>query len=201
MIRVDGATESAGSVEWMIIVILIVLVGIVLLIYGVILYNGLVNLRNEVRRAWSNIDILLKQRHDEIPGLVDICRGYMKHEREVLERVVLARSLVAETQRLGRTDRAEVVMGQALKSLFAVAESYPDLKADQSFIRLQIRISQLEDAIADRRELYNQYANAMNIRTEQIPDRLIAALCGFSHQELWRISPAEAGIPAVRIDD
>jgi LemA protein len=146
------------------------------------IYNGLVALRENVHKAWANIDVLLTQRHDELPKLVETCKRYMQYEQETLERVMLARSAVFRAQ--GRGDvpalgAAEGQLRQGLGRLFAVAESYPELKADQGFRHLQTRITELEEAIADRRELYNETANLNNIRRETFPDVIVARMFEF----------------------
>jgi LemA protein len=156
-------------------------------IYVVLVYNGLVQVRHAVRAAWSNIDVLLKQRHDELPNLVEVCRGYVKHEQQTLARLTALRSGVLAAGRASDAPalgRAEGALRGALDSVFALAESYPALKADALFQQLQTRISGLENAIADRREFYNESVTAYNIRTEQFPEVLIAGPLGFRHAEL-----------------
>ncbi|MBP6142061.1 MAG: LemA family protein, partial [Polaromonas sp.] len=128
---------------------------IVLIVYGVMLFNSLVNIKNNVSKAWANIDVLLKQRHDELPKLIDTCKQYMKHEQETLEKVIKARSQVSqarETHNVGALGSAEGALRSGLGQLFAVAEQYPELKSNEQFLHLQSRISGLENAIADRRE-------------------------------------------------
>ncbi|MGB1187722.1 MAG: LemA family protein [Cycloclasticus pugetii] len=167
---------------FMALAVIVVLVG-----YGIALYNSLVSLKHSVSKAWSNIDVLLKQRHDELPKLVETCRQYMKHEQDTLEKVMLARSGVSNA--LGESDvaalgKAETQMRQGLMNLFAVAEAYPELKANESFKELQNRISQLENNIADRREFYNESVNLNNVRIEQFPDVLIAKFFNFNDFDL-----------------
>lgn len=162
--------------------------------YSIALYNSLVSLKHGVSKAWSNIDVLLKQRHDELPKLVATCQQYMKHEQETLEKVMLARSGVSSA--LGQSNvaalgQAETKMRQGLMSLFAVAEAYPDLKANESFQSLQRRISQLENNIADRREFYNESVNINNVRIEQFPDVLIARFFNFKPFELLEFEASE----------
>jgi LemA protein len=155
---------------------------VVAAIYAVRIYNGLVALRENVRKAWSNIDVLLTQRHDELPKLVETCKRYMAHERDTLERVMQARSAVFKAQGSGDVPAlgaAEQQLREGLGRLFAVVENYPDLKADQSFQHLQTRITQLEDTIADRRELYNEAVNLNNIRIQTFPDLIVARLFEF----------------------
>ena len=150
--------------------------------YGIVLYNGLIRARNEVKLAWANIDVLLVQRHDELPKLVEVCKGYMQHERETLTRVVQARADL-EGARAARNvtsvSSAEGALRTGLAGLYAVAERYPELKANTLFQNLHTRITALETAIADRREVYNDVVVALNTRLEVIPDVLVARLCGF----------------------
>jgi len=166
----------------LVMLLLFVALLVVAAVYFVRIYNGLVALRENVHKAWANIDVLLTQRHDELPKLVETCKRYMQYEQETLERVMLARSAVFRAQ--GRGDvpalgAAEGQLRQGLGRLFAVAESYPELKADQGFRHLQTRITELEEAIADRRELYNETANLNNIRRETFPDVIVARMFEF----------------------
>ncbi len=153
--------------------------------YTVGIYNGLVRLKHNVDRAWSNIDVLLKQRHDEIPKLVETVKGYMNHEKQVLQGVTEARAMFDRAESVAEKGEADAMMRGALGRLFAVAEAYPELKADQSFRMLQERISGLEDGIADRREFFNHSVNAFNIRIEQIPDVVLARLMGLQPRDLF----------------
>ncbi|HMV71957.1 MAG TPA: LemA family protein [Pseudomonadales bacterium] len=167
----------------------IVVLAIVVLaaVYAVMLYNGLVQLKHNVTRAWANIDVLLRQRHDELPKLVETCKQYMQYEQETLAKVMDARSRVQAAQSSGdmrSLGQAEGGLRSTVGRLFALAEAYPDLKANQTFQQLQTRISALEDAIADRREFYNESVNLNNIRIEQFPDVLIARRFGFKAAEL-----------------
>ncbi len=156
-----------------------VLLGLIIIavVYAVLIYNRLVALKHNIRKAWGNIDVLLKQRHDELPKLVETCKQYMSYEQETLARVIEARSRVAaarEAEDISGLGRAEGALRLGLGQLFALAENYPELKADQTFAHLQGRISGLENAIADRREFYNESVNLYNIGIEQFPDVLVA---------------------------
>ena len=176
-------------VGWIVLALIVVA-----LAYAVMLYNGLVAVKNNVALAWANIDVLLKQRHDEIPKLVEICRQYRQFEQETLEKVVRARSAVyaaRETRDIGALGQAEATLRTGLGGLFAVAEAYPELKADENFMALQNRITQLENAISDRRELYNDSVNINNVRIEQFPDALIATRFGFREARLLRFDADE----------
>jgi len=162
--------------------------------YAVVLYNGLVRLKHGVGKAWSNIDVLMRQRHEELPKLVETCKQYMQHERNTLEQVIRARGEVASARELGdigSLGRVETGLRNSLGRLFALAENYPQLKADSSFAHLQQRISGLESGIADRRELYNESVNLNNVRIEQFPDVLLARLFGFREAALLQFSEAE----------
>lgn len=171
------------------------LVAVMLLVaWGVSLYNALVRLKHGVSKAWANIDVLLKQRHDELPKLVETCKQYMQHERQTLEEVINARNAVSnarEQQDISALGSAETGLRAGLGKLFALAESYPELKANESFQFLQQRISGLENGIADRRELYNEAVNLNNVRIEQFPDVMIARHFNFTAAELLRFSDAE----------
>ncbi len=163
-------------------------------VYFITLYNRLVTLKHNVSKAWSNIDVLLKQRHDELPKLVDTCRRYMKHEQETLEKVMQARAAVSAARNSGDVagvGTAEATLRMGLGNLYAVAEQYPDLKADSTFQHLQARISELENTIADRREFYNESVNINNIRIEQFPDVLVARAAGFAPAALLEFENEE----------
>ncbi len=172
-------------------IITLIILGLIvaLAVYAIILFNGLIRLKHNIDRAWSNIDVLLKQRYDELPKLVSVCEGYMKHERAVLENVTRARSQLDSAGTGKEVMDANNAISQALRSLFAVVENYPDLKADQAFRQLQARVSELEDQIADRREFYNESVNMFNIRIEQFPDVFVAGIMRLEPREVWQIEP------------
>jgi len=171
------------------VVIGVMIVGVGGYIVGI--YNGLVALRRNSDKNWSNIDVLLKQRYDEISKLVKVCEGYMKYERETLEKLTALRSSYLDSGSVADKTKIEGEIAGTLKTLFAVAENYPDLKADQNFLQLQNRISELENAIADRREFYNDSVNIFNIRIHQIPDMFIAGMCQYIDQPLFKVSEEE----------
>ena len=162
--------------------------------YIILIYNNLVSLKHNVGKAWANIDVLLKQRHDELPKLVETCKQYMQFEQETLEKVMKARSSVASAQQQGdipALGQAEGALRLGLGGLFAVAEAYPDLKADETFQHLQARITGLENTIADRREFYNESVNNNNVRIEQFPDVIIARMFDFSEHSLLEFTEQE----------
>jgi LemA protein len=174
--------------------ILVLGASLVIFVYGVMLYNGLVQVKHAVARAWANIDVLLKQRHDELPKLVETCKQYKQFEQETLQRVVEARSRVQTARERGDVQalgQAEAALRAGVGQIFAVAENYPELKTNESFMQLQGRISSLENAIADRRELYNEAVNINNVRIEQFPDLIIAQAFKFDAKPLLEFSAAE----------
>ena len=149
-------------------------------------YNNLINVRERVAQAWSNIDVLLRQRHDELPKLVETCEHYMKHERATIDRVLEARTSIFGA----RHSSDPAVLGQAeaelrgtLGKLFALAESYPELKANHTFATLQQRVSDLESGISDRRELYNMAVTENNVAIEQFPGNVVASMGGFKRSK------------------
>ncbi|MFH1255741.1 MAG: LemA family protein [Candidatus Diapherotrites archaeon] len=159
--------------------------------YIMIIFNSLISLKNNIDRSWANIDVLLKQRTDELPNLVETVKGYMKHEREVLENVTKARAAIMHAQTVGEKAEADNLISEALKTIFAVAEKYPNLKANENFLKLQARISGLENEIADRREFYNDSVTNYNIRIESVPDLIVAGLMKFQIRELFKIGEDE----------
>jgi len=182
--------------------IILIAIVVVVALYAVLIYNNLVRLKHNVAKSWSNIDVSLKQRHEELPKLVDVCKRYMGYEQETLQRVVQARGAVFDA--CGRGDlkglgTAETELRAGLGQLFALAESYPDLKANESFRHLSQRVSQLEETIADRRELYNDSVNLNNVRLEQLPDVLIARPMGFNAFDLLEFAEAREDVDIAKL--
>ncbi|MEZ5360486.1 MAG: LemA family protein [Candidatus Zixiibacteriota bacterium] len=170
----------------------VVLIGAIIIIgYFISVYNSLVRLKNNIEKAWSNIDVLLKQRHDELDKLLKTVKGYMKYEERVLKEVTAARTAFLDARTVSDKAQADGMMAGALKSLFAVAENYPELKANTNFIQFQGRISELEGQIADRREFYNDSVNTYNIRIEQIPDVFIARMLGYTKKDLFKVAESD----------
>lgn len=170
----------------------IVLAALLFLALGVVMYfvsvyNGLIRLARNIDKSWANIDVVLKQRHDEIPKLVKTCEGYMQYERGTLEKITAARTACIQAQGVAESAKKEGELSGLLRQLFAVAENYPDLKANQNFLQLQQRVSYLESQIADRREFYNDSVNNYNIRIHQIPDMFVANMLKFSDRELFKV--------------
>lgn len=178
---------SAGSAIFLGVIVLTVL-------YAIATYNGLVELKNNVAKAWANIDVLLKQRHDELPKLVEVCKQYKQFEQSTLTQVIAARNQVQtarESKNMKALGSAESTLRGGLGQIFAVAEAYPELRANDSFMQLQARISQLENGISDRREFYNDAVNINNTRVEQFPASLLAGLFGFKQATLLMFASNE----------
>jgi len=178
------------------VALLLFVVGV--LVYVVILYNELVRLRNDNDRAWANIDVLLKQRHDEIPNLVETVKGYMQHEQQTLLAVTQARAASMSAASISQKAVADLQVMNALRGLFAVAENYPQLKANENFLKLQNRISELEERIADRREFFNDDITTYNTRIGQIPDVFVAGFMGLKPREMFKVSDEDRRLVEVK---
>lgn len=175
-----------GPTILVLLILALIVLGLVL--YFVTLYNSLVRLKNDIDKAWSNIDVLLKQRHDELPKLIETCKGYMQYEQKTFQLVVEARNAYQKAANVPDKAQADNMLTGALKTLFAVAENYPELKANNDFMQLQARITQLEEKIADRREFYNDDVNTYNIRIQQLPDVFVARLMNYQPHELFKVA-------------
>ncbi|MEM5883187.1 MAG: LemA family protein [Candidatus Aenigmatarchaeota archaeon] len=167
------------------------LIGIGVLVYIISIYNSLIRLRRNVDKAWANIEVILKQRHDELPKLIEVCKSYMKYEKSVLEEITKLRTRWAEASTQSEKIKISNQISAALKTLFAVAENYPKLRANENFLQLQSRISGLENELADRRELYNEFVTNYNIRIQSIPDKFVADIFKFAPVELFKVAEEE----------
>ena len=186
----------------MIVLIIIVLLVVLLVIWGIGIYNGLVNLRNRVANGWAQIDVQLKQRADLVPNLVQTVKGYASHESTVLEEVTKARADVAQAQTAGRDQMqaradAEQRLGQSLVTLMARAEAYPELKANQNFLDLQRQLKDLEDKIAYARQFYNDVVQKFNTRIETVPSNIIASLFHFRQAQYFQADEGSRQAPVV----
>jgi LemA protein len=175
----------------MIIATVIGLVVIVIVVYVIAVFNGLVRLKNNIKKSFANIDVLLKQRIDELPKLIESVKGYMKHERGTLTELTKARTEFMNAKTIQEKAKVDGIISGALKTLFAVAENYPNLKANENFIQLQGRITGIENELADRREFYNDSVTTYNIRIQSIPDRFVAGVLGYQNEELFKAAEAE----------
>jgi len=172
-------------------VVILTLILIAIAAYFVSIYNSLVILKNDIDRSFSDIDVMLKQRHDELPKLIETCKGYMQYEQKTLQAVTEARTAYLRATTPAEKAQADNMVSGALKSLFAVAEKYPDLKANTNFILLQGRISELETKIAARRTSYNENVNLFNIRIAQIPASLVAGFMRLQPRALFQVAEGD----------
>lgn len=184
----------------MTVVLLIILGALVVLIFAVVaIYNGLVRFRNEAKNSWSQIDVQLKRRHDLIPNLIETVRGYMKHERETLESVTKARQQAVQVgDSIADKAKMENMLSQTLKSLFAVAENYPDLKANQNFLALQEELTSTENKISFARQYYNDAVLKLNNKIEMFPSNIIAGTFGFKKGEFFEVEEVAREVPKVK---
>lgn len=168
---------------------------VVIVFWMIAVFNGLVSLRNRTKEAWSDIDVQLKRRYDLIPNLVETVKGYATHERELFERVTKARAEAISASGVKEQEKAENMLTGALKSLFAVAENYPTLRASENFQKLQDELTDTENKIEAARRFYNANVRDLNIKIERFPDRLIAGTFGFQKMELFEIEEVAAKEP------
>ncbi len=162
-----------------------------LIVWAIAIYNGLIRLKNRVDEAWSDIDVQLKRRYDLIPNLVNTVKGYASHEKEVFEKVTEARTRAMGAQSAADKARAENMLSQTLKSLFAVAEAYPDLKANQNFLELQRELTDTEDKIQASRRFYNGNVRDFNTKIQVFPNNVFAGMLGFSAREFFEAEGGE----------
>ncbi|MGE5493846.1 MAG: LemA family protein [Burkholderiales bacterium] len=171
----------------MLIGIIIAAVVAVIIIWAVASYNGFIRLRNTIEEAFATMDVYLKKRYDLIPNLVETVKGYASHEKETLERVVAARDMAASATTLEDKVEKENILQGTLKSLFAIAEAYPDLKANTNYLALQGELSRIEDEIANSRKYYNAVVKQNNIKRETFPSAIIAGMFGFDKKPMFEV--------------
>ena len=167
---------------------IIIVISIAVLLLGISSYNGLIQVEENIKKAFANIDVLLMQRSDELPKLVDTVKAFVSHEKEIFANVLEARETMLSAKTITEKAQASGGISNALKSIFALSEDYPDLGSNENFMKLQGRISDLENSIADRREFYNESVNNYNIRIKTIPDVLIARIMNLSAKEMFQVS-------------
>jgi len=170
--------------------ILLVAVGAIV-VWLILVFNSLIRLKNRSQEAFSDIDVQLKRRHDLIPNLVETVKGYAKHEKELFEKVTQARANAVNAKGVAEKGQAENMLSQTLKSIFAVAENYPDLKASQNFLKLQDELSDTENKIQAARRFYNGNARDFNIKIEVFPNNLVAGVLGFKKFEFFQAETKE----------
>jgi len=178
------------------LIVIIVIVAIILWVIAV--FNGLIRLKNRTDEAWSDIDVQLKRRYDLIPNLIETVKGYAAHEKQLFEQVTEARAKAINAQGAEEKGKAENMLSGTLKSLFAVAENYPQLKANENFLQLQTELSETENKIQAARRFYNGNVRDLNIKIETFPSRIIAGILGFKKREFFEADEAEKTVPEVK---
>jgi LemA protein len=173
-------------ITWIVLIVVVVLIA-----FAVAVYNGLIRLKNKTQEAWSDIDVQLKRRYDLIPNLVETVKGYAKHEKGTFEKVAQLRSLAMQAAGPSEKAKTDNQLSETLKSLFAVAENYPELKANQNFLDLQSQLSQIEETIQQARRYYNGNVRDFNIKIEVFPNNLFAGIMGFKKFEFFEVGSAQ----------
>ena len=168
-----------------IFVIALIIIGFISWFFTV--YNGLIQVKENIKKSWANIDVLLMQRSDEIPKLIKVLKSFVKHEKKMFDNILDARTSYLGANSVSEKADADNQMSEALKSVFALSEAYPELGSNDNFLKLQERISGLENEIADRRELYNESVNNYNIRIQSLPDMFIANTLGLPQEEMFKV--------------
>ena len=168
-----------GTLGTIVVVVIILIIAAGFVGYIISLYNSLIQVKNNIEKAWKNIDVLLIQRHDELPKLIDAVKGYMKHERELLTRITQLREGYRNARTIGEKTRIENDLNREIGRVRITLEQYPDLKASNNFLQLQGRISAIESSIADRRELFNDSVNIYNIQIERFPELFLAKIMSY----------------------
>jgi LemA protein len=182
------------------IFIFFLLVIFILISAAISAYNGLIALKNQVDRAWANIDVILKQRFDEIPQLIQILEQYVQYEKSVITKVMDARAHYGSAQTTGQKIAASKELSVALQGVMSIGEAYPELKSNANFTHIQNRLSELENSIADRRETYNEAVTNYNTRIAQFPDVMFASMLQFKEREMFRVSEAEKALPNLKMN-
>jgi len=168
-----------------IFIISLVIIGLVSWFFTI--YNGLIHVKENIKKSWANIDVLLMQRSDEIPKLIKVLKSFAKHEKKMFDNVMVARKSYLGANSITEKADADNQISDALKSVFALSEAYPELRSNENFLNLQDRISRLENEISDRRELYNESVNNYNIRIQSLPDVVIANAMGLDQEEMFQV--------------
>jgi len=178
---------------------IILIVIVIIIFWGILIYNDLVRLKNQVQEAWADIDVQLKRRYDLIPNLVETVKGYASHEKEVFEKVAEARSMAMGAKTVKERSEAENALSSTLKTLFAVSENYPELKASQNFLELQRELRDTEDKIQAARRFYNSNVRDLNIKIETFPANIVASMFKFKKMDFFELEfPQEKEAPKVK---
>ncbi len=182
-------------------IFIIILAVIGLLSWLFTIYNGLIHVKENIKKSWANIDVLLMQRSDEIPKLIKVLKSFAKHEKSMFENVLEARKTYLGANSIAEKADADNQISDALKSVFALSEAYPELRSNENFLNLQNRISGLENEIADRRELYNESVNNYNIRIQSLPDIVIAKGMGLNQEEMFQVEESKKKDVEIDLDN
>jgi LemA protein len=181
-------------------IIVLVVIVITAVLFYVTINNSLVTVKQQVARAWANIDVILKQRFDEIPQLIEVINQYVQHEKNILLTIAEARKQYGMARNEDEKMKANQTLSAALPAIFALGENYPELKSNNNFVQLQTRISELEESLAHRREFYNEAVTTYNTRIEQFPSSLIAGRLGYTEKNLFQVAEAEKQRPNLKIN-
>jgi len=184
-----------------VIIFILVLIFFSLISWFITVYNGLIQVKENIKKSWANIDVLLMQRSDEIPKLVKVLKSFVKHEKKMFDSIMEARSFYLGASSVSEKADADSEMSSALKSVFALSEAYPELKSNDNFLKLQERISGLENDIADRRELYNESVNNYNIRIQSLPDAFIANSMNLASEEMFKVDEKKKKDVDINLDN
>ena len=182
-----------------IFIISLVIIGLVSWFFTI--YNGLIHVKENIKKSWANIDVLLMQRSDEIPKLIKVLKSFAKHEKKMFDNVMVARKSYLGANSITEKADADNQISDALKSVFALSEAYPELRSNKNFLNLQDRISRLENEISDRRELYNESVNNYNIRIQSLPDVAIANAMGLDQEEMFQVNDLKKKDVDINLDN
>ena len=182
-----------------IFIISLVIIGLVSWFFTI--YNGLIHVKENIKKSWANIDVLLMQRSDEIPKLIKVLKSFAKHEKKMFDNVMVARKSYLGANSITEKADADNQISDALKSVFALSEAYPELRSNENFLNLQDRISRLENEISDRRELYNESVNNYNIRIQSLPDVAIANAMGLDQEEMFQVNDLKKKDVDINLDN
>jgi LemA protein len=181
-------------------IVFVFIIALVIVFVGISVYNNLIRLNQEIDRSWANIDVILKQRFDEIPQLVQVIEQYTQYEKSVIDQVTKARAHYGQAQNVNEKVQAANDLSVALRGIFAIGENYPELRSNQNFMQLQGRVSDLENSIADRRENFNAVVTNYNTRIQQIPDVFFANFLGYRTRDLYKIAQSETVRPSLKMN-
>ena len=180
-------------------IVLLIFLAVVVVGVGIQIYNALLAINENVNKSWANIDVILKQRYDELPQLIKLCEQYVEYEAEMIEKIMSAREKMVQGRDVKEKSAAFNEVTAGIKGLLAIGEAYPELKANTNFLQIQTRLSALEEVLADRREFYNDSVTIFNTRIQQIPDVFIAGQLGYKRKQMFEVNSNEKALPDLSI--